>query len=115
MTDPLDLLLEATGFQWDEGNAEKNWIRHRVSRVECEELFFNTPLIVAPDVPHSAIEPRFYALGQTDRGRRLFAVFTLRGALIRVISVRDMNKREAKEYERAQAQANSTEDTEVRD
>ena len=64
MPGPLDQLLECTGFQWDEGNAEKNWLRHKVSRVECEEVFFNEPLLVAADAEHSGVEPRFYALPQ---------------------------------------------------
>jgi len=101
VADPLDQLLECTGFQWDEGNAEKNWIKHKVSRVECEEVFFNEPLLVASEVKHSGTEPRFYALGQTDEGRLLFVVFTVRETLIRVISGRDMSRREKKEYEHA--------------
>lgn len=101
MADPLDRLLECAGFQWDEGNAEKNWIKHKVSRVECEEVFFNEPLLVAADVKRSGTEPRFYALGQTDEGRLLFVVFTVRETLIRVISARDMSRREKKEYEHA--------------
>ena len=88
-------------------------IRHQVSRAECEELFFKEPLIVAPDVKHSASETRLYLLGQTDAGRRLFAVFTIRDRLIRVISARDMNKREEQEYERAQAEENDAQDTKV--
>jgi hypothetical protein len=55
------------------------------------------------DEGHSATEARFYALGQTDAGRGLFVVFTIRGALIRVISARDMSRGERKEYQRAQA------------
>ncbi|GFP18768.1 uncharacterized protein HKBW3S03_00273 [Candidatus Hakubella thermalkaliphila] len=102
---PLDQLLQCTGFQWNEGNAEKNWIKHKVSRAECEEVFFNEPLLVASDVMHSDAEPRFYALGQTDQGRLLFAVFTIREKLIRVISARDMSRRERKEYERVQSEA----------
>jgi len=98
---PFDQLLACIGFQWDEGNAEKNWLRHKVSRVECEEVFFNEPLLVAEDVEHSGVEPRFYALGQTDEGRLLFVVCTVRDELIRVISARDMSRREKKEYERA--------------
>ncbi len=100
MADPLDRLLECAGFQWDEGNAEKNWIKHKVSRVECEEVFFNEPLLVS-DVRHSGTEPRFYALGRTDEGRLLFVVFTVRETLIRVISARDMSRREKKEYKHA--------------
>lgn len=113
MADPLDLLQECAGFQWDEGNAEKNWIRHQVSRAECEELFLNEPLIVAPDVKHSGSQTRFYPLGQTDEGRLIFAVFTIRDRLIRVISARDMNKREEKEYERAQGEESDAQDTAV--
>ena len=98
MTDTLDFSL-CTGFDWDEGNLLKNWEKHRVSAAECEQVFFNRPLIAAPDQKHSGKESRFYALGQTDAGRLLFVVFTLRGSLIRVISGRDMNRREAKEHE----------------
>ena len=97
MADTLDLSL-CTGFDWDEGNLLKNWEKHRVSAAECEQVFFNRPLIATPDQKHSGKESRFYALGQTDAGRLLFLVFTLRGSLIRVISGRDMNRRETKEY-----------------
>lgn len=96
--DPLDRLAGCTGFQWDAGNAEKNWEKHRVSTAECEQLFFNRPLLVADDVAHSQAEPRFYALGRTDEGRLLFVVVTLRGELIRVISARDMSRKERKAY-----------------
>ena len=92
-------LTRCTGFEWDEGNLLKNWEKHRVSASECEQVFFNQPLVMADDERHSGQEPRFYGLGQTDSGRRLFVVFTMRGTLIRVISARDMNRRERREYE----------------
>jgi uncharacterized DUF497 family protein len=113
MAGPLESLLGSVGFQWDEGNADKNWIKHRVSRSECEEVFFNKPLLVASDLGHSGVEPGFYALGQTDAGRLLFVVFTIRGELVRVISARDMSKREKKEHERGQSEAADSQDTEV--
>lgn len=96
----LDELARCTGFDWDEGNLTKNWERHRVTAAECEQVFFNEPLVAALDEQHSAKEARFYVLGQTDAGRRLFVVFTTRGELIRVISARDMNRREREEYEK---------------
>ena len=99
----MELLAACTGFQWDEGNAEKNWIRHGVSQGECEEIFFGSPLLVVVDRTHSKAERRYYALGQTDAGRGLFLVFTIRADLIRVISARDMNRDERKEYRNAQA------------
>ena len=87
-------LAECEGFQWDAGNSAKVWDRHQVMPTECEELFFNRPLIVRSDDQHSAGEERFYALGQTDGGRLLFAVFTIRSRLIRVVSARDMSRKE---------------------
>jgi uncharacterized DUF497 family protein len=87
------------GFQWDEGNAEKNWRKHRVSKIECEQVFFSHPLVVRHDPEHSdEDEVRFYALGHTDSTRLLFIVFTVRDHLIRVISARDMSKRERRIY-----------------
>ncbi len=94
-----ELLLKCTGFEWDRHNAEKNWQKHRVTPSECEQIFFNRPLVVADDVKHSKKENRFYALGHTDAGRLLFVVFTVRRDKIRVISARDMNRKERKVYE----------------
>lgn len=93
-----NILSNCSGFHWDEGNLEKNWHLHEVTNGECEELFFNLPLIVASDDKHSQLEQRFYALGRTDRGRWLFVAFTIRDSLIRVISARDMNQKEARKY-----------------
>jgi len=95
----IDLFLECVGFDWDEGNVEKNWINHKVTAAECEQIFFNLPLVVADDVKHSQKENRFYALGQTDAGRLLFLVFTIRRKLIRVISAREMKRKERKVYQ----------------
>jgi uncharacterized DUF497 family protein len=97
-----NLLLECTGFEWDEGNKDKNWLKHKVSNSECEEIFFNQPLIVHFDKNHSTSETRFYALGHTDLTRKLFIVFTLRNRKIRVISARDMSRKERKIYEAKQ-------------
>lgn len=95
---------DATEFDWDGGNAEKNWLRHRVSQSEGEQVFFNRPLVVADDDLHSHGEARYLALGHTDLGRLLFVVYTLRGERIRIISARDMTRREQKEYEHARTQ-----------
>jgi uncharacterized DUF497 family protein len=97
--DPNEILAELTGFEWDEGNLSKNWANHQVSALECEQVFLNRPLIAFPDERHSESELRFYALGQTDGGRRLFIVFTARTHFIRVISARDMSRKERKIYE----------------
>ena len=92
------ILHNCEGFQWDKGNSDKNWLRHQVTKNECEQVFFNKPTIVADDKKHSQIENRWYLLGQTDTHRLLFVVFTIRKNLIRVISARNMNKRERNIY-----------------
>jgi uncharacterized DUF497 family protein len=91
-------LLQAAEFEWGSGNIEKNWLKHGVSPLECEEIFFNQPLIVAHDEAHSVEELRYYALGRTEQDRNLFVVFTLRGDRIRIISARDMNRKERELY-----------------
>jgi len=93
-----EVLYNCTGFQWDEGNIEKNWKKHNVSQSECEQVFFNVPLIISEDIKHSAEEKRWYLLGRTDSARFLFIVFTIREKLIRVVSARDMNKKEKDRY-----------------
>lgn len=94
----LKKLQNARGFDWDQGNLEKNWLKHGVSPVECEQVFFNQPLVVAADEKHSETEDRFFALGRTDEGRHIFLSFTLRGRKVRVISARDMNRKERDIY-----------------
>ncbi len=102
MHDPSEALAAATGFHWDAGNATKNWAGHAVTQAECEMVFFQDPLVLAPDAAHSGSEPRYYALGRTPLGRALFVVFTMRGSLIRVISARDQSRREREVYQYAQ-------------
>ncbi|MDO8959537.1 MAG: BrnT family toxin [Rhodocyclaceae bacterium] len=91
-----------TGFDWDEGNARKNE-KHGVSMAETEQVFFNVPLLLLTDYRHSQQEARHHALGKSDNGRLLHISFTLRmsGHLIRVISVRDMHRKERTIYEQA--------------
>ncbi len=92
-------LEDIEGFQWDKGNIEKNWLKHKVFNSECEQVFFNEPLIVADDVKHSKKEKRWFVLGRTELGRKLFIVFTIRNKLLRVISAREMTKKERKIYD----------------
>jgi uncharacterized DUF497 family protein len=95
-------LAKITSFDWDEGNARKNE-KHGVSMAEAEQVFFNTPLLVLEDRKHSRHELRFHALGKTDNVRLLHITFTLRrtSKKIRVISARDMHKKERSVYEKA--------------
>lgn len=89
---------EFSGFEWDAGNRDKN-LKHGVHGWECEQLFFNKPLVVLDDPRHSMAEDRFAAFGQTDAGRRLIIIYTMRHNRVRVISARDMDKKERHFYE----------------
>lgn len=90
------------GFDWDAGNSRKSADKHDVGQAEAEQVFLNEPMLIAPDERHSAEEPRFHALGRTEHDRRLHITFTLRdgGRLIRVISARDMSRKERAIYDR---------------
>ena len=96
-------LNRITGFNWDNGNQRKNE-KHGVTMAEAEQVFFNTPLLLLDDVTHSQKEPRHHALVKTDDGRTLHVTFTLRqsGQLIRVISARDMHRKERVIYDQAE-------------
>lgn len=93
------VLSKCTAFDWDEGNFDKNWLKHKVTPFECEQVFFNQPIVAAPDPDHAEKEARFYVLGRTDAARLLFVVFAVRRRKIRVISARDMTRKERGVYE----------------
>lgn len=94
------MFTEATGFDWDEGNLLKNWNKHSVTHLEAELVFFNDPLIIIEEEKHSRKEKHWYGLGRTDAYRLLMIVFTKREKKIRVISARDMSRKERKVYEK---------------
>jgi hypothetical protein len=93
-------LDQFSGFQWDEGNINKNLYKHKVENWECEQVFFNEPLIILDDPKHSYVENRWAAFGKTDAGKPLTVIFTKRGSLIRVISARTMKRKERNFYEK---------------
>jgi uncharacterized protein len=93
-------LERIVGFDWDSANSRKSGEKHGVLQAEAEQVFLNEPLLIVDDVKHSQSEPRLHALGKPALGRRLHVTFTIRGAgtLIRVISARDMSRREKAIY-----------------
>jgi hypothetical protein len=74
--------------------------KHNVENWECEQIYFNEPLIILDDLKHSYAGKRWAAFGKTDAGRRLTVIFTKRDSLIRVISARDMKRKERMFYEK---------------
>jgi uncharacterized DUF497 family protein len=86
-------------FDWDEGNIDKNEKKHNIKWYECEQIFFNKPLLFLDDETHSIDEKRYYAYGRTDVGKSLAVVFTVRNNKIRIISARSMSRQERRCYE----------------
>lgn len=101
--DPDFFAAALVGFNWDAGNLLKNWSRHRVLPSECEEVFFNRPVLMMNDPVHSRAEARYAVLGQTNTQRLLTVVFTVRRGAVRVISARPMSRKERTLYANTQA------------
>ncbi|MFC1710372.1 BrnT family toxin [Patescibacteria group bacterium] len=90
----MKVYTKLTVFEWDSGNAQKSWERHKVRVQEAEEIFENVPNLIFPDNKHSEKEKRHGIFGITNEGRPLSGVFTMRGKKVRVITIRDMSKKE---------------------
>ena len=95
----MKILPEPVIFEWDKGNIDKNLHKHNVSDKEAEEVFENEPKFIVEDEKHSLTEARYMIWGVTNQGRKLSIFFTIRGEKVRVISARDMDKKERRAYE----------------
>lgn len=94
----INIIKNCVGFDWDNGNESKNWEKHKVSKVESEQVFFNDPLLIFESTKLD--EERYLALGKTNSKRYLAIVFAVRKQMfIRVISARPMSKKERRVYE----------------
>lgn len=96
----IRVLSKVVAFEWDKGNIDKNLEKHNVSNQEAEEVFFNKTIIFSEDKKHSIAEKRYMVWGKTNRNRKLTIFFTIRSNKIRIISARDMHKKERGEYEK---------------
>lgn len=97
----IKILPDPISFEWDRGNIDKNLVKHGVTNQEAEEVFGNEPLVLSEDAKHSLKETRFKALGKTNNERLLFVSFIVRDNKVRIISIRDMNKKEEVVYEKS--------------
>ena len=96
----MKILPEPITFEWDKGNIDKNLKKHGVTNREAEEIFLNRPNFLLKDKKHSLLEKRHMIWGVTNYSRGLAVFFTLRRDKIRIISARDMNQKERREYEK---------------
>ena len=93
----MELFKNPLEFEWDRGNHEKNLIKRGVTTAECEEAFFDPHKRVLKEVLHvgsAGHEKRYILIGRNKADRTLYIVFTIRGSRIRVISARDLNRKE---------------------
>lgn len=95
----MKIFKEPLEFHWDKGNIDKNK-KHNVENNEVEEPFFDRKRVIFKDILHSEKEDRFILIGKTKKKRLLYMVFTMRGKKVRIISSRDVNKREVQMYEK---------------
>ncbi|MBI4009293.1 BrnT family toxin [Candidatus Roizmanbacteria bacterium] len=96
----MKILPEPVVFDWDKGNINKNFEKHEVSDKEAEEAFENSDLYIFEDKQHSQVEKRYGVFGITDKRRLLSVAFTLRKDKVRIITARDMSRRERRAYEK---------------
>ena len=96
----MKVFKNLTAFEWDRGNKDKNLNKHRVTNEECEEVFFDFNKKIAVDGLHSGTEERYILLGKTKSERCLFLIFTVRNDKVRIISARDLNRKEKSLYEK---------------
>ncbi|TSC92477.1 MAG: hypothetical protein CEN91_431 [Candidatus Berkelbacteria bacterium Licking1014_85] len=94
----MKIFNQPIGFEWDKGNIEKNFAKHKVTNQEAEEIFFDNKKKIAQKPIKINNENRFIAIGKTKLDRVLIIVFTLRNNKIRIISARDAHKKERNLY-----------------
>ena len=85
-------------FEWDEGKAKGNLIKHGVSFDEAKTVFDDLLYVDFYDPSHSEDEDRYLAIGESSRGRLLIISYTERGNKNRLISARETTKTERETY-----------------
>jgi uncharacterized DUF497 family protein len=86
-------------FEWYPPKAQSNLEKHKVSFEEASTIFGDEKLLELPDREHSEEELRFIGVGRSDRDRLLFVNFTVRSEKVRIISARQAESWERREYE----------------
>ena len=86
-------------FEWDETKNESNVEKHGVDFKEAATIFADSFSYTFDDPAHSDEEPRFLTFGLTSTGKLLLVSHTDREDNIRIISARELTKKERKFYE----------------
>ena len=86
-------------FGWEVRKAEANYKKHGVRFPESLSVFEDDFAITVRDEESDPGELRFVTIGMGVKGRVLIVVYTYRGAGIRIISARQAEPREIRQYE----------------
>ncbi|WP_310429924.1 BrnT family toxin [Chamaesiphon sp. VAR_48_metabat_135_sub] len=86
-------------FEWDEEKAKSNISTHDVSFDEATSVFEDPLFLTFADPEHSIQEQRFVIMGESARGRLLVVSYTERADATRLISARQVTRKERKAYE----------------
>ena len=95
----MDTEYEGTRFEWSDIKAETNLVDHGVSFFEAATVFGDSLGVIYDDDEHSSEERRYLTVGRSEQDRILIVSYTERGDIIRIISARDAEPREIREYE----------------
>ena len=89
-------------FEWDPTKAAGNLTKHRVSFDEASSVFGDPLAISIADPDHSIDEDRLLTTGLSAKQRLLVVSHAYRGGSIRIITAREANRQERKQYESEQ-------------
>jgi uncharacterized DUF497 family protein len=87
-------------FEWDADKAQNNIEEHQVSFEEAITVFDDPLYIIFKDPDHSVGEQRYIIIGESKARRYLFVSHTERGSRTRIISARELDPKERRDYER---------------
>ena len=86
-------------FDWDGDKAEANLSKHGISFDEAKTVFDDPLYIDFYDPDYSDEEHRYIIIGESQQHRLLIVSYTERDHKIRLISAREVTKREREDYE----------------
>jgi uncharacterized protein len=87
-------------FEWDPEKAARNLEKHGVSFEEAMTVFGDPLAITYFDPDHSDVEDRFLTFGHSSEDNLLIVSHTDREDRTRIISARQMTRKERKKYEK---------------
>jgi uncharacterized DUF497 family protein len=91
--------MDAPTFEWDAAKAKVNVRKYGVSFEEAATAFQDPLARIHADPDHSGHESREILIGHSRRQRLLLVAFADRRGRLRLISAREVTRRERRDYE----------------